>query len=98
MSKSSAVPEWINGKEVHVTMSGKIFYRQRTKLQDGARQPRYILVAVSDLNLKVYGNHLRMSELKHIAESVGAELIELPRGQKHQKEGEIEEEDVEIAK
>jgi hypothetical protein len=25
-----------------------------------------------------------MCELKHIAESVGAELIELPRGPKHQ--------------
>jgi hypothetical protein len=52
--------------------------------------------AVSDLNLKVYGNHMRMSELKHIAESIGAELIELPRGQKHQKED--EEEDVEVVK
>lgn len=69
-------------------MSGKIFYRQRTKMKDGAHQPRYILVAVADLNLKVYGQHLRMCELKHIAESVGAELIELPRGPKHQKQEE----------
>jgi len=68
-------------------MSGKIFYRQRTKMKDGAHQPRYALVAVADLNLKVYGQHLRMSELKHIAESVGAELIELLRGPKHQAEG-----------
>jgi hypothetical protein len=66
-------------------------------MQDGARQPRYILVAVADLDLKVYGNHLRMSELRHIAESVGAELIELPRGQKHQKEDEEEEVEVEKA-
>ena len=65
-------------------MPGKIFYRQRTKMQDGARQPRYILVAVHDLNLKVYGQHLRMSELRFIAESVGAELVELPRGPKHE--------------
>ena len=69
-------------------MAGKIFYRQRTKMQDGAKQPRYILVAVADLNLKVYGQHLRMSELRHIAESVGAELIALPRGAKHQLEEE----------
>lgn len=68
-------------------MSGKIFYRQRTKMKDGAHQPRYALVAVADLNLKVYGQHLRMSELKHIADSVGAELIELLRGPKHQGEG-----------
>lgn len=64
-------------------MSGKIFYRERSKMVDGAKQPRYILVAVADLNLKVYGQHLRMCELKHIAESVGAELVALPRGPKH---------------
>ena len=73
-------------------MSGKIFYRQRTKMQDGAHQPRYILVAVADLNLKVYGQHLRMSELKFIAESVGAELVPLPRGAKHETGEEVEEE------
>lgn len=72
-------------------MPGKIFYRQRTKMQDGAHQPRYILVAVADLNLKVYGQHLRMCELKFIAESLGAELLQMPRGPKHQ--GEEEEND-----
>lgn len=71
-------------------MAGKIFYRQRTKILDGAKQPRYILVAVSDLNLHVYGQHLRMSEMKFIAESVGAELIALPRGPKHEEEEEEE--------
>jgi hypothetical protein len=57
-------------------------------MKDGAHQPRYVLVAVADLNLKVYGQHLRMCELKHIAESLGAELVELPRGPKHQDEDE----------
>ena len=70
-------------------MPGKIFYRERTKMADGAHQPRHILVAVADVNLKVYGQHMRMSELKFLAESVGAELIALPRGPKHQ-EGEEE--------
>ncbi len=59
-------------------------------MQDGAKQPRYALVAVADLDLKVYGQHLRMSELKQIAESVGAELIELSRGPKHQEEDDKE--------
>jgi hypothetical protein len=67
-------------------MAGKIFYRERSKIVDGAHQPRYILVAVADVNLRVYGQHLRMSELKHIADSVGAELVHLPRGPKHQGE------------
>lgn len=71
-------------------MPGKIFYRERSKMVDGSKQPRYILVAVADIDLKVYGHHLRMSELKHISESVGAELIALPRGPKHQEETEEE--------
>ncbi len=67
-------------------MAGKIFYRERHKLVDGSKQPRYILVAVADLDLKVYGQHLRMCEMKQIAESVGAELISLERGPKHHEE------------
>ncbi len=62
-------------------MAGKIFYRERQKYADGSQTPRYILVAVYDLNLKVYGQHLRMSELKASAEATGAELVALPRGE-----------------
>jgi hypothetical protein len=62
-------------------MSGKIFYRERERYVDGAEHPRFLLVAVHDVNLKVYGHHLRMSELKAIAEATGAELIALPRGE-----------------
>ncbi len=62
-------------------MAGKIFYRERTKYTDGAQRPRYILVAVHDLNLKVYGQHLRMAELKAIAQATGGELVALPRGE-----------------
>jgi hypothetical protein len=61
-------------------MTGKIFYRERQRHVDGGEGPRFILVAVHDVNLKVYGQHLRMSELKTIAEATGAELIALPRG------------------
>lgn len=64
-------------------MSGKIFYRERQKMTDGAKQPRYIIVAIANANLKVYGKHLRMSELKAIAEGIGAEMVALPRGPKH---------------
>jgi hypothetical protein len=53
-------------------MSGKIFYRERRKVVDGAKQPRYVLVAVADLNLKVFGK----------------ELVALPRGSKHTDEDE----------
>lgn len=67
-------------------MAGKIFYRERQKIVDGAKQPRYVLVAVSGVDLKVYGQHLRMCELKQISQAVGAELIALGRGPKHQDE------------
>jgi hypothetical protein len=64
-----------------MTGPGKIFYRERNNTVDGSETPRYILVAVSNADLKVYGQHLRMSELKAIAEGVGAELVALPRGE-----------------
>ena len=68
-------------------MAGKIFYRERSKMVDGSKQPRYILVAVSGVDLKVYGQHLRMCELKQISETVGAELVSLERGPKRHEEG-----------
>ena len=62
-------------------MAGKLFYRERTRYADGAQKPRYILVAVYNVDLKVYGQHLRMSELKALAEATGAELVPLPCGE-----------------
>ena len=56
-------------------MQGKIFYRERRAVKEGEKKPRYRAVAVSDCNLKIYTDHLRLCELEHIAESLGAELI-----------------------
>jgi len=42
-------------------------------------------VAVSDCNLKVYADHLRMSELEHLAEETKTELICLKKGSKKDK-------------
>lgn len=64
-------------------MAGKVFYRERKKVQDGAKIPRYRIVAVSGVDLKVFAEHLRKSELEHLAREVGADLIELARGPKH---------------
>jgi len=76
-------------------MPGKIFYRERTKMKEGASQPHYVLLAVAGIDLKVYASHVRMSELKFIAESLGAELVALPRGPKHSAP-EVEDEMVEL--
>jgi len=67
-------------------MAGKIFYREREKLDEGNKQPRFKLVAVADVNLKIYGKHLRRSELEQISQAVGAELVLLSHGDKKYKE------------
>ena len=66
-------------------MPGKIFYRERRKTLEGEKKPRYRAVAIADANIKIYSDHLRMSELEHIAEACGAELILLRKGDKKGK-------------
>jgi|GEM_PF-221691 len=61
-------------------MAGKIFYRERRKVKDGEKKPRFRMVGVFDCNLKVYAKHLRLSELEHLAEEAQAELIFLRKG------------------
>jgi len=65
-------------------MAGQIFYRERQKSKDGAKTPRYRIVAVTGVDLKVYGNHLRKVELDQIASATQSELVALKRGPKHQ--------------
>lgn len=60
-------------------MAGTIFYRGRVKTKEGSRTPRFRIVAVSGLDLKVFADHFRKKELEQIAKVVGAELIELER-------------------
>ena len=67
-------------------MAGKIFYRQRIKVGKGEKKPRFMLVAVADMNVKIYGQHVRKSELEQIAEATGAELILLKSGDGKYKE------------
>lgn len=64
-------------------MNGQIFYRTRQKAKDGAKTPQYRIVAVSGVDLKVYGNHLRKTELEQIAKAINADLVALKRGEKH---------------
>lgn len=66
-------------------MKGKIFYRERRKVKDGDKKPRFRVVAVSDCNLKIYSKHLRKSELDHLAEELNADLIFMRKGIKEDK-------------
>ncbi|MCX5855567.1 MAG: hypothetical protein NTZ24_13535 [Deltaproteobacteria bacterium] len=67
-------------------MAGKIFYRERRKVGEGEKKPRFKLVAVAGVDMKVFGKHLRKKELEQIAEAVGAELILLKQGEKGKDE------------
>jgi len=58
-------------------MAGKIFYRERAEVGEGDQIPRFNLVAVAGLDLKIHVTHMRKAELEQIAQAVGAELIEL---------------------
>jgi hypothetical protein len=72
-----------------MTMPGQIFYRERRKVTEKEKKPRFKLVAVAGLDLRFYGDHLRKKELEQIARAVGAELVLLTHGEKG-KDEEIE--------
>jgi hypothetical protein len=63
-------------------MAGKIFYRERHKVGEKEKKPRFRVVAVWGADLKVYPDHLRKKELEVIASEIDAELIELKIEQK----------------
>lgn len=71
-------------------MAGKIFYRERRIVADGEKKPRYRVVGVSECDLKIYSDHLRLSELEHMAEETGANLIHLRKGKRPDKKGKQE--------
>jgi len=65
----------------------KIFYRERNKIGEGEKQPRFAVVGVQGTDMTFFQFHLRKSELETIAQTIGAELVMLPRGQgDHQRE------------
>lgn len=67
-------------------MPGKIFYRERLKVGEGEKKPRYIVVAIAGIDMKVYGQHLRKKELEQIALAVGAELVFMNNEEKEKGE------------
>ncbi len=68
-------------------MPGKIFYRERLKVGTEEKKPRFMVVAVAGMDMKVYGQHMRKKELEQIALAVGAELVLLKRGENETDEG-----------
>jgi len=60
-------------------MAGQIFYRERAKAKEGSKSPRFRVLAVSGIDLKVYGSHFRKKELEQLAKTAGADLVALAR-------------------
>lgn len=58
----------------------KIFVRERGNAHEGEGKPRLAVVGVAGTDMKFFKTHLRQGELDVIAQSIGAELVELPRG------------------
>ena len=71
-------------------MAGKIFYRERRKVERGEKKPRYTVVGVYDIKLDFIAEHFRRSELEQIAQATGAELILLSSEEKSKKYHETE--------
>ncbi len=66
----------------------KIYVRERIKVGEGVRQPRYIVLAVQGGDLKVYAHHFRKTELEQMARDAGAELVfleSMPEGERGSK-------------
>lgn len=74
-------------------MAAKIFYRERQKIGKKEKKPRFKLVAIAGIDMKIYANHLRKKDLEDIAKAVGAELILLKGGKKGSNEREVKVED-----
>lgn len=75
-------------------MAGKIFYRERIKVGEKEKKPRFKLVAVADVNITFYAEHLKKKELEDIAASVGADLVLI----KAPRDGKIKDDEIEIKK
>jgi hypothetical protein len=71
----------------------KIFIRERRKVKEGEKKPRFMIVAVANVDVKFKAKHIRKMEIEQIAEAVGAELVYLKAGKNDDDADEDDEED-----
>jgi hypothetical protein len=64
-------------------MATKIFVRERRKVEKGEKKPRFRVVGVNGLDVKIYVKHIRKKELDQISRQSGAEVIYLEAGKGH---------------
>lgn len=63
-----------------------IFVRERRRVEAGEKKPRYRVVGVHDLNLKIYVEHIRKRELDQLAEVTGASVVILKGGKEEKQQ------------
>ena len=61
-------------------MSATIFVRERRKVEQGEKKPRFRVVGVSGGDVKIYVKHMRKKELDQLAEATGAKVVFLKAG------------------
>lgn len=59
---------------------GKIFVRERRKITQGEKKPRFVVVGAAGTDLKIFTKHIRKMEIEQIAQMIGAELVILEAG------------------
>jgi hypothetical protein len=58
----------------------KIFVRERRHVGERAGRPRFAVIGVQGSDLKFFKTKVRRAELDAIAQSIGAEVVVLPKG------------------
>lgn len=61
-------------------MEAKIFVRERRKVTEKEKKPRFAVVAIAGLDLKIKSMHVRKQEIEEIASQLGAEVVYLESG------------------
>jgi len=60
--------------------NGIIFVRERRKISEKEKKPRFAVVAVSGIDLKIKTMHVRKQEIEEIASQLEAEVVYLESG------------------
>ena len=58
----------------------KIFVRERRKISEGEKKPRFTVVGIAGTDLQIYVEHIRKKEVEGIAKEIGADVIYLETG------------------
>lgn len=59
---------------------GIILVRERRKVQEGEKKPRFAVVGVAGMDLKLHAKHIRRMELEQMAKLLDAEIVYLDAG------------------